>query len=478
VPMRSIHVNLCIPPKFYNRAVYVFRIFSSIWGVPVRFVDGVDVERTDIRYGRELADTDLKTTVWIPFDEAGFLDHTCYESKEDEGRLLWKRQGGVAMPFDVVASSCRLLLLSDEVQIAPAARDRRGIFCNDGLPAARKAIEGMPVVEHHAAYLLERVRCVNPGLAESRMPKWPGAKKFAIVLTHDTDAVHLGGPLEMAANLAKYVLRRDRDFLQMFRMGWQGGRDVARSPFFAFPQWRQWEEDRQMRSCFFLFVNTDRTKRDINDCKSSVVSSPVPWDVLRQLASDGWEFGLHASINAKRKLDSFLNAKRYIEEKLESPIYGLRHHYWALDWLHPHHTFRKHVNAGFRYDTSIAWRTREGLRAAMCHPYQPFDPAFDRPLNLLELPTCLMDGHVANQPDAVERGRRIIQSVRDCGGVAVLDWHTETGCNSLIYKGYVALLAEILKPFLDSGDAWLPTPWELVRYWHQRETALAGAAND
>ena len=189
------------------------------------------------------------------------------------------------------------------------------------------------------------------------------------------------------------------------------------------------------------------------------------------MQQQGWEFGFHAPINAKRNIDSFIQAKLWIEERLGRPIFGLRHHYWALDWRKPHLTFRKHVNAGFRYDTSIAWRTKEGFRAATCHPYQPFDPVYDRPLDLLEMPTCLMDGHVVGEANALERCREVLGRVRNCGGLAILDWHTEGVCNAFQYAGWYDLLESVFD-WLSAGDAWIAAPWEIAQHWRRRSKQL------
>ncbi|MDQ3651177.1 MAG: hypothetical protein M3458_13060, partial [Acidobacteriota bacterium] len=58
------------------------------------------------------------------------------------------------------------------------------------------------------------------------------------------------------------------------------------------------------------------------------------------------------------------------------------------------------------------------------------------------------------------------------GGVAVLDWHTETACNTYNYKNYLTVLRHILEPILEDGDAWIATPWEITQHWQQRSVKL------
>jgi hypothetical protein len=276
------------------------------------------------------------------------------------------------------------------------------------------------------------------------------------------------------------VIRRDRRFAGMLGAGLRyAGRPTA-NPLFGFPRWREYQSERRLRSCFYLYARVAPIKRNVNNCKSSVVEQRIDWDVLRRMVDAGWEFGVHAPINAKDSIDALSGAKRWLEQRLGSPIHGLRHHYWALDWVAPHTTWRKHVNSGFRYDASIAWRDITGFRAATCHPFRPFDPERGRPLELYELPTCVMDGHVMRAgdngaPTAAAAARATLARVKERGGVAVLDWHTESACDSYIYEGSLGALDAVLDPLLQDGDAWFAAPWEIVEHWHRRRAALDAA---
>ena len=304
------------------------------------------------------------------------------------------------------------------------------------------------------------------------MPKWPDGKRFAVAVTHDTDAVSLGAPRELLTNLAKFALRRDRVYADMVRDGLAHLRDATGNPLFGFPVWRDLEERHRFRSTFYLYARTSRLKPDFNNCKSSVVEQDIDWQILRSMADAGWEFGLHAPINSKDSVDALAGAKRWIEDRLGVAVHGVRHHYWALDWAAPYTTWRRHKASGYRYDTSIAWRDVPGFRAATCHPYRPFDPVRDEPLDFQELPTCLMDGHVVGQygdlPASVEAGLRTIEQVRARGGVAVLDWHTEAACDDYEHRGVRTTLMKTIEPLLADGDAWFATAWEIAKYWHER----------
>jgi peptidoglycan/xylan/chitin deacetylase (PgdA/CDA1 family) len=474
-----IRIATSIPESFDDKAEYVFRFFSALWGIPVaisRYYYGA--EKPDVLYSSNHQHR-YHGAVCIPFDER-LYDAGCQcESVQHDGHTLWSRPDADSSSIDVVAGTYRLLTLLDERQVPAEARDGRGTFFSHALPVARRRTARLPLADHHARYLLQQLTKVRADLAQVAIPKWPGGKKYAIAMTHDTDAVSLGAVKELGTNLAKFLLRRDRVFLDMLVSGLRYIGKPTENPFFGFPLWREFEASRQFYSCFYLFAKVVPLKRDINNCKSSVVEQRIDWDILRRMAASGWEFGFHAPIDPENKLDAFVAGKQWIEEKLGTPIYGLRHHYWALDWTKPQVTFRNHIDAGFRYDTSIAWKDITGFRAATCHPFRPFDPEQDKPLGIHEIPTCLMDGHIIEDPDdvsvAVEEGLGIVRQVQQQGGVAVLDWHTETACNAYNYRNHLTVLRHILEPLLEDGDAWVTTPWEIARHWQRRSVELEAA---
>jgi hypothetical protein len=469
-----IRVVLDIPDAYVSRAEYVFRFFADLWGVPVT-ISRDPVADADIRYA-VASDPDPRDVVAIPFDPRLYDPARVCTALHHGGRHLWSHSEAEALSSDLVAGAFRLLTFLDERQVDPAARDRRGVFPSEALPAGRRQTAAVPLVDHHAACLLERLEGLRPGVTASGQPKWPGGKRYAVAITHDTDAITLGSPRELGTNLAKLVIRRDRAFARMVRDGVRHFRDPLGNPLYGFPRWHDFEQARGLRSCLYLYAKVAPVGRDLNNCKSSVVEQRIDWSELRRMSEEGWEFGFHAPINSRHSLDALARGKQWIEAQLGTAVHGVRHHYWALDWLEPHMTFRKHVNSGFRYDTSIAWRDVGGFRAGTCHPFRPFDPGRRKPLGIYELPTCLMDGHVLADAGhlhrAVEAAIETVEEVKRVGGIAVLDWHTESACNGYIFRNYLTALDAILGRLLEDGDAWWATPWEIVQHWHLRRAAL------
>ena len=477
--MHRILINLDIPEPFYNKAKYIFSIYSVGWGIPIEFSRNESLtEKADIVYTNSTKNVEWNEKIIIPFDETLYAKDTECDVIVKDGFSLWVNANEKSN-IDLIAATYRLLTFADESQISNSARNKIGTFSVHSLPKNRKKIIKLPIVEDHISFIFNKLLKNIPSIKKIILPRWPNHKKYVVSITHDTDAVNLGSPKELLTNSLKFLTKQDRVYFDMFKDGIKYVSKPNENPYFSYSDWMEYESLNNFRSCFYLYVKPQNAAVHLNDCKSDLLNEKIDWEILKQLAKDDWEFGVHPSINAKQNIDEFIYAKNLLENKIGIDIYGLRHHYWALDWFKPYLTFRKHVNAGFRYDTSIAWTDASGFRAGTCLPFNPYDPTRDKPLDLYELPTCLMDGHITNHiinngnsPEIANEGLEIIDSVKQRGGVAVLDWHTETYCNNYVYKGHTEVLNKILNNILEDSDVWVATPLEIIKWWNQRSSDL------
>ncbi|MEQ8402151.1 MAG: hypothetical protein RIE24_04285 [Silicimonas sp.] len=422
------------------------------------------LDEISVRIGHKLAMTG-EDGADIVYGEDLFFDVECWDKCGSFHcqNGLWQNQS--RRQVDLIGGVFRLLTLADEAGVT--SRDLKGVFVTSDLPPPRKSALRIPLVEHHAEVL--RGQLSDRGLVPRKtVSPWPNELPFAAVLTHDVDAVDFSAPQEIMYNVAKAVLRNSRHHRKMVIDSLSASVKGANNPFFAFDRWREIEQPHL--SAFYIF-HRRTVKRHINDCRSTLFNRPVDWAFIRQMAEAGFEFGAHPSINAKESLDEFVAVKADIEEKLDQPIFGIRHHYWALDWRHPHKTWRKHVNAGFRYDSSIAWRDAAGFRAATSLPYRPWDPVRQQALDIYILPTSIMDGHVVGIADGWSQALEVKRNAECVSGAVVLDWHSETACNDYVYEGFLPSYQDLMKLLIES-NAWVSTPWGLIKHWHMRRRTI------
>lgn len=475
-----ILIYLDIPDQWRQWAKYAFNALAMRWSIPIGFSDSAD--KAHIRYTAKAAGLGFEA-VTIPFDAEIYDPKTvCRALESPSGRWLWAKVAvSDIAATDLIGGIFRLLTCLDESQIDESKRDRRGIFLNPALPESRHRMAGEPLVEDHAAEILGEIISRFPDLERAKIPRWPDGKHLAVSLTHDVDALHLGALLELAANFSKGLLRRNMNQMRLLALGLAYLGQKSRNPFFAFGRWREWEAQRDLRSAFYLFHLPPGAKRDLNDCRSGIAGGGTDWKLLRQMARDGWEFGLHPSINTKDLPDGFAVSKRWLEEQLGVEISGIRHHFWALDWRKPYETQRLHMQAGYKYDSTIGWRDEAGFRAGTSLPYQPYDLSANTSLNITEIPCNIMDGYYLPSavdkftPDiesAVAKARAIIDRIRAQGGVVMLNWHQESACARLHYTNHLSMLDKLIEPLRHDSDIWFTPPIEICRRWEYLTSKL------
>jgi hypothetical protein len=472
--MSSIVAQLTIPSALHAKATYALRELCHRVGFGLRVVnDG----HAHIHYTTGSEDENAHC-VTIHCNPLLYLPGTrCKEHVRN--RPVWEAEEA-GNSLDIVGGAFRLLTLADESRIPREARDSRGLFEVSALPIERRRTIGIPFVDLHAEELQEQLLRRWPELEQARKPLWPGGKRFALQLTHDTDHIHIGAPCEIAANAAKALFRRSREHMELVKLGLKYFNKPLQNPYFRFKWWRQFELELGIRSTFYLFVRPASVKPHVNDSKSSVAGSAVDWPLFRSMVDDGWEYGLHASIHAHHSPNALKVSRQWLEERLARRVVGVRHHYFAFDWLHPYESHRKQAEAGFEYDSSVTYRDSAGFRTGTCFPHQAFDLERDKPIPLLLMPSNLMDGHLLFKDvngtredfeSAVAKGKAIADTISSHGGMLVFNWHQESAFNSLIYRDFIDVLTSILPTCL-RGDPWNATAAEMCAHWKYRAQSL------
>ena len=437
----------------------------------LRFAVVDEGSTADIHYGEaDRADE----TVWLPYWPE------CYEPSqphvavgEARGRRWVPLARASQNPVDLVGGVARLLALLDESQIPEGVRGAGGVFRLADLPKARREVHAEPLVDWHVAALSERLE-VSGVRATERLPRWPGGATHAVVLTHDVDGAKLHDARELLRTAVRGVRYRSPPILAGSIAGFRGWVARKPDPHFQFSAWTDLERSLGVRSAFFLHVRGG-APRHVNDPTYAVDHGPR-WHVLRDLADDGWEVGVHAAISAGASASYLAGERERLEQVVGRPILGLRHHYWRLDWRDPMKTFRRHEEAGYVYDLSIAWRDGYGFRAGTSLPYQPFGRVGGS-VAVVEIPTTVMDGHLFEHlrlpaADAAAAVRQMTSVVRRAGGVLNLNWHQETYWDLYGNAGWRTVYHDAVAELSEDPRAWITTPGELAMWWINRMRQL------
>ncbi len=456
--------------EWNNPAVeWVFRFFSSTIGCT--FCATKEIDQAVIVYTKAPAQ---KEQHHIPLREE------YYDKKQRfclyNGYWVPEAARRRAFPLDYVGLVFRLLTLMDELNVPDAQRDALGNLPLD-LRIPRLQFCDRPMVDEAVQSFKQELIARHLLQEEDLLPRWPGGKRYAVVITHDTDGPCLLEPKELAKAGAKGIMRRDGMEARAFVEGVHRLLTRGSDPYFNFSQWAAFEQSLGTRSAFYIYMKGKQVPDHVHNPLYRVSTSRAKWRVLHELVDRGWEIGLHSSIHALERDEYIREEKDELERFLGQPVRGHRSHYWSIDWRHPDNSLRRLAAIGIGYDCSIAWKGVPGFRSATVTPYHPYDFQHHSGLALLEIPTNLMDGHLFEYYQRTEPYlwfALMTQHVKTHGGVLNLDWHTRTWVDRFSYRGWRTFLVEQLQKLVHMNEAWFATPKELYDHWLARERQIEG----
>jgi hypothetical protein len=226
---------------------------------------------------------------------------------------------------------------------------------------------------------------------------------------------------------------------------------------------RDYERGQRVRSSwFFLTVPRDSEGRRYN------VSSRPFRKFLRELRTQGFEVGLHGSIQSAGNAHEMENERRTIEHVLGERIEGNRQHYLVFS---AGGTFWDLQEAGIRHDSSVGYSDVVGFRAGTSLPFHPYDHARDERIEMMEIPLGVMDvAHIRPNDPRVSLDTLWADLFERCdaiGGLVTVLWHprmfdSETHpAGRAPYESLVRMAKARALPFLRVHD--------IARWWRARE---------
>ena len=350
----------------------------------------------------------------------------------------------LGLPFDERAPAEPEEL--DEVfALLTLAHERDAQLDEHGRPRRPAKLPG-PRVAEIAAELSRRMGRERRG--------YPGGEDFLVALTHDVDLLGAGGFTTALRRLARRRLREGSALLLDAL--------ARRDP--AFPLARMGPAS----TCFFL------ARQEAPQDGYPERYQPALSESLRRAAADGHEVALHASYRAREEAGSIsaeagMLTKAIPSNRLLLSPKGLRHHYLRSA---PERLAAELREAGLRYDSSIGWPSRPGLRAGTPYPYRLWDPERREPGGW-ELPLVLMDATLAEErylgldaDDAFDTAVAALEPVAEHGGAVAILWHPPSH-HPRLSNGYDQLYTRLLDWIEEHGGR-TGTAAETLDRWELR----------
>jgi hypothetical protein len=340
-----------------------------------------------------------------------------------------------------------------------------------GAAIAEWGVLETPVVDRLAARLASRLAAL-PGLPQPR-PRWPHGRRWALALSHDCDRPErfdAGGYARDALGFLR-AGRVQRALGSTLKAGYSAAaRMVVADPYLRSAlEFARFEREHELRGTYFIGVwgrhdaDADATDLGYNSATRSVQR------LAGQLREAGMELGLHSGIRAWEFADRYgLEAQRFADAYGVRPA-GVRAHYWSLRPGAHEESLARIARAGFTYDSSFGMNERAGFRRGTAYPFAPFDPASGTPVGLVEVPPVVMDDALlvgGGEPLTELRG--YFETVRDAGGLLVLNWHSDALRAGRWSALSSAMLGEVARVRRDDASCWFCSMGEAA-HWVGRE---------
>jgi peptidoglycan/xylan/chitin deacetylase (PgdA/CDA1 family) len=376
-------------------------------------------------------------------------------------------------------------MLTREEELASDARDQWECFAGPYSRMHALGVLDRPLLNACASQLARRVAAwaARRDLRIEWIPRWKGGASFAAALTHDVDDVRLYSLrdawrlLRQARSPGSYAFRGGVA-AALRALGHAGKRG---DPYWSFDRWAGEEERRGFRSSFYFCPPAPARRHEYDPVY--VPRDLVEFDgrritvaeMMRQLATRGFEIGLHGSYLSHRDADELARQRRQIGEACGVEPGGVRQHFLRFD---ARETWSAQRRAGFRHDSTLGYNEALGFRAGIAAPFHPWDPAARAPMDMLELPLTVMDGVLfrALALEGAQAARATcdqLDRVAAAGGLAVLLWHPNAADERHFPGWWSCYLAAL--DHLSARGAWVTSAAEIADWWRDRERRLAGA---
>jgi peptidoglycan/xylan/chitin deacetylase (PgdA/CDA1 family) len=476
-PIVIIDVLLDVPADLRQRALYSIDILMNAAGTSWRAFGDPDGKPVTVllRYGGNVERRGVKASVVldIPF-ESGFYridrDPHLFEgiSKvivRDSGGLVSIERDGDAVICHFKADLLANLFfhLSRIEESLPTGWDVDGRFGAEHSLLRQVDLLHVPVVDNMIEVFVDTLieACRIAEIPLLRKARWPNGERMAVFFSHDVDRLRkwtpgrvireLRGGLRGMVDVGKVVVSGDDPYRR-------GLRSVI-----------EMEERAGIRSTFYVGGRSRRRRvEERRDLSYRLRRERNLRVFLTQVASRGWEVGLHGSFSSFLSAEHLVVERREVERCVRMTVDGVRQHYLRFAVSE---TWRCQEAAGFLYDATLGYPEAEGFRAGTSLPFVPYDTQNERPFTLIEIPLLVMDVTLDgyrryDARTAEERVFSLFSTVERHRGVFSFLLH-----QSALDREEHPFIGELYRRLLGhipSEHVCVATGREIARWWKQR----------
>ncbi len=334
--------------------------------------------------------------------------------------------------IDIVSDAFFMLSRYEEIVACEKFLNLKDTYSNIYAASARESVSyrnnflHRPIVNEYIELLWYFIDGFSLGYRRKKNI-WSTAS-FAACLTHDVDTVKkYRSPLNIGKTIFDYIVkyRNIKKAIISFLCYIKCFFDNSYDPHWSFDYLMNMEMQFAFSSSFF-FMSGGNSNFD-NNYK---INNLQIRKLIAKIEENGFEAGYHGSFNSFNNKDLILKEIDTLDAIIRNKPYGCRQHYLRFEFPT---TWNLQHSAKILYDTTLGFADHEGFRCGICFPYKPYDIYKDKTLDIWEIPLCVMDATLKDvtlgnysPEEAMEAVSKIIDIVKEYGGVFTLLWHNSS----------------------------------------------------
>ncbi len=170
--------------------------------------------------------------------------------------------------------------------------------------------------------------------------------------------------------------------------------------YWCFDYWESLEKSCNKRSTFYVYVKNGKKsfKSWIIDPSYDIKTNTKLQNKLKELHKDGFQIGLHGSLNSAKDFQKLKEEKELLKQTLGIEIKKTRQHWLSyFESVTP----KSHEKL-FEYDSTLGWNDMAGFRSGCASMYNPYDFENEKAYKHKIIPQVIMDSNLYDYADDVK----------------------------------------------------------------------------
>jgi len=417
-------------PQLTNRIRYTFELFfRELLDIPYQLLSNKEQFLTaahpKFSYGGEpLADELSFGSAGLLF-EKGVRKHNIHVEAFEDTKAFFQlgNPQQSCVPYDLFAAG--FYMVSRYEEYLPFVKDQYGRFPAQESLAFRNGFLSLPVVNHYAQIIKNRIKELYPRLT------FPD-RKFEFIPTYDIDSAYAylnKGFIRNMGGLMRSLIELDfTAFLERLQVI----TTLKPDPFDTYAWLDELHKKHDLHPIYFFLVG-DYDEYD----KNISINISAFRDLITSIA-DTAEVGIHPSYASNSDESKLKKEIDSLSQILKRDIRKSRQHFLKLEMPD---TYQRLPDFGITDDYTMGFATQPGFRAGICIPYYFYNLETENKTTLRIHPFAMMDAtfnyyHNLSPrqfPDAVYP---IIDEIKKVNGRFISLWHNNSLSDEKEWAGW------------------------------------------